>query len=84
MFSVGLLLLQCNHEHGSEERNPAPCELSQGSGGRGGSVVVGAALLGGDGVDVCEADLSRVVAVCLVDFGESLVSRLGKNDVDAL
>lgn len=52
------VLLQGSHEHGSEERNPAPCELSQGgSSGRGSTVGIGAALLGGDGVNVCEADL---------------------------
>jgi hypothetical protein len=48
------------------------------------NVGVGAGLLGRDGVDLCEADVGGVEAVCLVDFGDSLVSWFGEDDVDAL
>lgn len=47
-------------------------------------VFVCAGFLGGDGKDLCEANVGRVEAVCLVDLGESLVSWFGKDDVDAL
>lgn len=41
-------------------------------------------MLGRDGVDLCEADVGGVEAVCLVNFGDSLVSWLCEDDVDAL
>ena len=47
-------------------------------------VVVGARLLGGDGVDVGETNVGRVEAVGLVDGGDAGVTGLGKDDVDAL
>ncbi len=56
----------------------------EGALGGGGGVVVGARLLGGDGVDVGEANVGGVVAVGLVDGGDAGVAGHGKDDVDAL
>lgn len=53
-------------------------------GGGAGEVVVGAGALGGDGVDLGEANVGRVEAVVLVDLLEVLVAGFGKDDVDAL
>lgn len=39
---------------------------------------------GGDGIQLCEAELGRVEAVVLVDFGDLVVAGLGKFNVDAL
>lgn len=52
--------------------------------GAGGDVRVGADLAGDDGVDVGEANVVAVEAVCLVDDLEALVVGLDKGDVDAL
>lgn len=52
--------------------------------GAGLDVRVGVDLAGDDGVDVCEADVVAVEAVCLVDDLEALVARLDKGYVYAL
>lgn len=52
--------------------------------GAGLDVRVGVDLAGDDGVDVCEADVVAVEAVCLVDDLEALVAWLDEGYVYAL
>jgi hypothetical protein len=79
--------LQECHGGAQDEREPPgqpPCGRGgQGAeGGRGGGVAADG--LGGDGVDVGEANVGRVEAVGLVDLGEARVVGLDELNVDAL
>lgn len=61
-----------------------PEEGLRGVRGAGLDVRVGVDFAGDDGVDVREADVVAVEAVCLVDDLEALVAWLDEGDVDAL
>lgn len=76
-----------SHPHcPSNERKPSRPAVSPqrlGRGRRRGDHVEDG-ILGGDCVDLGEAELRRVEAVCLVDDGDARVAWLGEDDVDAL